>query len=138
MAGDRYKNTDDTIKIDETSLKRLQGEYEDLSAEFKKRADSYPWSTTADVSIEYPFYLKLGGASFEEAQALVKKLEKVRTNLAERFDLTYKDSEGLASGIKSLLADTDAVEELNGMTADEFGTFVQGAADVTLSPSNGS
>jgi len=133
MAVPEYTNSDFTITIDEATLKRLQVEYESLTDELKLRADSYPWSSTADVTIESPFYLQLGGGSFTEATALVKKLEKIRTNLAERFQLTYQDADGLAVGIKALLKDTDAVENLNDMTADEFASFVQIAADSTLS-----
>jgi hypothetical protein len=135
-AGDAYTSTEFTIKIDEATLKRLQTEYTDLAAEFKKRADYYPWASTGSASIEYPFNLKLGGPAATEPQNLIRAINTIRTNLAERFQLTYGDSDALAGGIKALLADTDAVEDLNGMTADEFGSYVQSSTK-SLAPTTG-
>ncbi|GAA3622144.1 hypothetical protein GCM10022223_43810 [Kineosporia mesophila] len=133
MANEKYNDGTLTIKIDEGALRRLQSEYTDLAAEFKKRAGEYGWSDKGNVTIAYPFYLQMGGASFEEAKSLIKALEKVRGNLLERFQLTYGDADGLSVGLKSLLAETDLAEELNGMTADEFGAYIQ-KSSASLAP----
>jgi hypothetical protein len=129
MAGDSYTSDVKTIKVDKESLTRLQTEYTDLAADIEKRLNMYHWAEGSDISLAGPFKIRLGGNNFVAGQDLAKHLERIRTNLVERFTLTYQDSEGLSVGLKALLADTDAVEELNSMTSEQFGTFVQASTE---------
>jgi hypothetical protein len=130
--------TEFTIKIDEPTLQRLRTEYGDLLEDMDTRLADYQWDsgeTYSDLTLGDQFPLSLGGAEFAQAVKLAKELDKVRKNLTGRFDTVYSNASNLYWGLQSLLEDTDAVEHLNQMTAEEFSEFIP--TETTQGPGDG-
>ncbi|MGF7239062.1 MAG: hypothetical protein ACQSGP_29525 [Frankia sp.] len=119
--------TEFTIKIDEPTLKRLKTEYGSLISDMDTRLANYQWDSGEPKStliLGEPFPMHLGGADFTEAVGLANALDVVRKNLTGRFDTVYTNASDLYWGLQFLLADSDAVENLAKMTAQQFDQFI--------------
>lgn len=137
--------TDFTIKIDEATLRRLKTEYGALIEDMDTRLANYQWDggePNSTLVLGEPFPLRLGGAEFTAAVGLVKALDVVRKNLTGRFDTVYTNASNLYWGLQFLLEDSDAVEHLTDMTAQQFDQFIptdstQGSGDGPLETDSG-
>ncbi|CAO5147337.1 conserved hypothetical protein [Frankia sp. AiPs1] len=116
----------ENIVIDEPTLIGLRNKYQGLLDDIDTRMTDYQWGTNPDsrLSLGDEFTLRLGGADFVEAVGLAKDLGKIREKLAGRVDSTYSDATNLRWGLEYLLQDTDAVEHLTTMSAQEFQSFI--------------
>jgi len=113
-----------TIQIDGDNLTRLKGEYANLIASIEKRLGQFTWSPTASAYISGPFPLYLGGSGFEAGNLLSQNIETARGKLVTRLGTTYTNAYQLRWGLEFILEDSKALEELNGMSADEFAAFI--------------
>jgi hypothetical protein len=112
------------IEIDETTLKAFQGEYNGYTDDIKKAATTnYTWGNSS-INMSAQFTLPLGGSNFKAASGLKDAIEGVRQNLFGRMQASYTDTYDIYAGVTSLLADTDAVENLNTMTGQEFDSYI--------------
>jgi hypothetical protein len=119
---------DNTITINESYLLDRIRNYTDYENESDDRLQSFLWQPVAggsvqgNLSVELP--LKLGAASFSPASDLVTNAGAVRTNFLTRMTAFNEQSGFLRNGLQSLLDNSETIESLNTMTADEFGSYV--------------
>lgn len=115
------------IVINEDFLHQLQVKYtahvDDIDQLYGK---VYPYGTLPDSHVDFtkPFVLLLGGANFEEATDVTEPLEAVRSDLAERFSGARGQLYTLEWGIKFLLDDSEATEQLSTLSAEQFEHFM--------------
>lgn len=117
----------DPIVINQDYLQTLQtkyaGQVDDIDKFYGK---VYPYGSLPDshVDITQPFKLNLGGANFVEAQDMAGVLDGTRSGVATRFKNARGEIYNLEYGIKFLLADSDATEQLSTLSADQFEYFM--------------
>ncbi|SNQ46307.1 conserved hypothetical protein [Frankia canadensis] len=127
----------ENIVIDEATLTRLKTEYATLLDDIDTRMSTYKWGNSpgSRLNLDEQFPLRLGGADFAAAVSLAKDLEKIRQNLTGRIGDTYTNASNLRWGLEYLLADTNHIEPLNKMTAEEFESYIPTS---TTTPGSGS
>lgn len=117
----------DPIVINESYLHTLQttyaGQVDDIDSMYGK-VYAYGALPESHVDITKPFTLRLGGANFTEAQDLVGRIDAVRSGLAARFKSGRGELYTLEYGIKFLLADSDATEQLSTLSSEQFEYFM--------------
>lgn len=117
----------DPIVINETYLQHLQTTYTDQVDDIDRLYGKvYPYGALPESSVDItkPFTMKLGGANFNEAIDLVTAIDGVRSGVAGRFKSGRGEIYTLEFGIKFLLADADATEQLNTLSAEQFEYFM--------------
>jgi hypothetical protein len=117
----------DKIIINEAYLEGLQRKYGadvDEIESFYGKVYPYGGLPGTNVDITKPFLLRLGGATFTEAQDVVGVLDATRSGVATRFNSTRGELYTLENGIKFLLADSEATENLSTLSADQFEYFM--------------
>jgi len=117
----------DPIVINEIYLQQLQKKYADdvdgIDGMYGK-VYSYGTLPASDVDITKPFKVNLGGANFSEATDMTGALESTRSGLTARFKSARDQLKTLEYGIKFLLADSDATEQLGTLSADQWNYFM--------------
>ncbi|GAB3156674.1 hypothetical protein GCM10027290_54900 [Micromonospora sonneratiae] len=115
------------IVINESYLRKLQATYAELVDDIDRiYGKIYPYGALPESKVDFtkPFTLHLGGAGFSEAVALVERIDSTRAGLAERFKSARGELNTLEFGIKFLLADSEATEELGTLSAEQFEYFM--------------
>jgi hypothetical protein len=115
------------IVINESYLRKLQAVYADLVDDIDRiYGKVYPYGALPEAKVDFtkPFTLRLGGAGFSEAVELVERIDTTRSGLAARFKSEQGELNTLEFGIKFLLADSEATEELTTLSAEEFEYFM--------------
>ncbi|WP_432842794.1 hypothetical protein [Dactylosporangium sp. CA-092794] len=117
----------DPIIINEAYLQGLQTKYtnqvNDIDGMYGK-VFAYGSLPGAHMDIKQPFTIRLGGANFVEAQDDVNILDQTRSGLAERLKSARGELYTLEYGIKFLLADSEATEQLSTLSAEQFEYFM--------------
>lgn len=119
--------SNEPIVINEEFLTRLQSRYAGHVDTFDRLLGKvYPYGPlpASNVDISRPFVLKLGGANFTEAQDVAGVLDGSRAGVVTRCTKSRDEIYTLEHGIKFLLADSDATEQLNTLSADQFEYFM--------------
>src|SRR5262245_4147951 len=104
------------IVINAEFLRRLVTKYTgDVDEIDRMHGKIYEYGTLpgSKVDITRPFALRLGGRGFDEAVDMTRRLDAVRSGLAERFKNARRELYNLEHGIKFLLDDSEAVEQLS-------------------------
>jgi len=117
----------DPIVINQDYLQKLQtkytGQVDDIDKMYGK---VYAYGTLPGTHVDFtrPFTLSLGGANFTEAQDMAGALDGTRSGLAGRFKSARGEIYTLEYGIKFLLADSDATEQLSTLSSEQFEYFM--------------
>lgn len=117
----------DPIVINQTYLQGLQTRYASLVDDIDRLYGKvYPYGALpgSHVDITKPFIFKLGGANFTEAQDVAGVVDATRAGVVARFKAARAEIYTLEYGIKFLLADSDAVEQLSTLSAEQFEYFM--------------
>lgn len=118
------------IVVNEEYLRRLQTEYaayvDDID-KFHGKIFSHGSLPESKMDITQPFTLRLGGKGFAEAADMGAALDRVRTGLAERIRGARDELDAMEHGIKFLLADSNATEQMGTLTAEQFDYFMPGS-----------
>jgi hypothetical protein len=117
----------DPIVINQTYLQSLQKKYtdevDDIDGMYGK-VYAYGSLPGSHVDVTKPFKVNLGGANFSEATDMTGALDATRSGLAGRFKSARGQLYTMEYGIKFLLADSDATEQLGTLTADQWNYFM--------------
>ncbi|MGW1062322.1 hypothetical protein [Micromonospora rubida] len=115
------------IVINEEYLRTLQTAYatqvDSIDAVYGK-VYAYGNLPGSNVDMTKPLPMRLGGAAFTEAVEAVAALDGVRSGLAGRFASARGELHALEYGVKFLLADSDAVEQLTTLSSEQFEYFM--------------
>lgn len=117
----------DPIVINQDYLRGLQTKYTDQVDRIDLMYGKvYAFGTLPGSHVDFtkPFKLSLGGANFVEAQDMAGALDGTRSGLAGRFKSARGEIYTLEYGIKFLLADSDATEQLSTLSAEQFEYFM--------------
>jgi hypothetical protein len=115
------------IIISEEFLRGLQKEYTghvDLIDKIIGKVVAYGTQPDSRFDVTQPIPLRLGGKGFDEAIAVNAKIELIRQGLVDRFKTTRTEIHHLDYGIRFLLADSDAVEQVTTLTSQQFEYFM--------------
>ena len=117
----------DPIVINQSFLQGLQTRYTSLVDEIDSLYGKvYPYGALpgSHVDVTKPFVLKLGGANFTEAQDAAAVVDATRSGTTARLKSARGEIYTLEYGIKFLLADADATEQLSTLSAEQFEYFM--------------
>ncbi|GAB2922088.1 hypothetical protein GCM10027280_06640 [Micromonospora polyrhachis] len=115
------------IVINESYLRKLQAIYTDLVDDIDRiYGKIYPYGHLPESRVDFtkPFTLRLGGAGFSEAVELVERIDTTRSGLAARFKSGRGELSTLEHGIRFLLADSEATEQVSTLSAEQFEHFM--------------
>jgi hypothetical protein len=115
------------VVINQDYLRQLQTEYTgdvDEIDQFNGKVYKHGTLPDTNVDITRPFVMRMGGAGFAEAIDMVGMIDGTRSGVAARFKSARGEIYTLEYGIKFLLADSDAVEQLSTLTAQQFEYFM--------------
>ncbi|MEU5941629.1 hypothetical protein ABZ807_21135 [Micromonospora sp. NPDC047548] len=115
------------IVINESYLRKLQATYADQVDEIDLMYGKvYPYGALPESKVDFtkPFKLHLGAKGFTEAEDLASAIDATRSGLATRFKSARGEISMLEYGIKFLLADSEATEQLNTLSAEQFEYFM--------------
>ena len=121
----------DPIVINQDYLQKQETQYagqvDDIDRLYGK---VYPYGSLPASSVDFtkPFGFTIGGANFAEAQDMLGVVDTTRSGLADRFKSARGDIYTLEYGIKFLLADSNAVEDLNTLNSEQFEYFMPTSA----------
>lgn len=117
----------DPIVINEAYLHTLQttyaGQVDDIDGMYGK-VYAFGSLPESHVDMTQPLTLRLGGSGFTEAQELGKRIDGVRSGVAARFKSGRGELYTLEYGIKFLLADSDATEQLSTLSSEQWEYFM--------------
>jgi len=117
----------DPIVINESYLQAQETQYAGQVDDIDKLSGKvFPYGnlTASHVDFTKPFGVALGGANFTEAQDMLTAVDGVRSGLADRFKSGRGELYTLEYGIKFLLADSNAVEDLSTLNSEQFEYFM--------------
>ena len=115
------------IVINEEFLRTRQKRYAEHVDTFDRllgKVYVYGALPASHVDIKKPFILKLGGANFTEAQDVAGVVDGTRSGVVDRMTKSRGEIYVLEHGIKFLLADSTATEQLNTLDAQQFEYFM--------------
>ncbi|NBE80120.1 hypothetical protein [Micromonospora rubida] len=119
------------IVINEEYLKKLQKTYSDQVDsidELYGKVFKYGNLPESNVDLTKPFVMRLGGANFSEAVDVVASIDGVRSGVAGRIKSARGEIYTLEHGVKFLLADSEATEQLSTLSAEQFEYFMPKSA----------
>jgi hypothetical protein len=108
----------------------LFGTYQDESYE---RSAAYAWGGTGSVPMDLSAdtQMKFGGPNFVPGFNMNKAANAVRGNFSTRMMSFNEQSGFLNVGLKALLDDSENIESLNTVSADDFEYYVDETATAT-------
>jgi hypothetical protein len=117
----------DPIVINESYLQAQETQYAGQVDDIDKltgKVFAYGNLPGSHVDFTKAFGFTLGGANFTEAQDVLTAADGVRSGLADRFKSARGDLYTLEYGIKFLLADSNAVEDMSTLDSEQFEYFM--------------
>jgi hypothetical protein len=119
------------IVINEEYLKKLQREYAELVDQLEKldrKVYRYGNLPESNVDITQQFKLRFGGAKFSEGLEAATRINEIREGLVQRLKRVRAELYTLEHGVKFLLNDSDAVEQLTTLSSEQFEYFMPKSA----------
>ena len=122
----------DKITINEAYLKSRITDFTNYEADSADRSTNFTW-TASDPSLAVHSVsgnlsadpqIRAGAAAFQPTADLVAGAKAVQTNFSTRMSQFNEQSGFLADGLQALVDNSQHIEDLNTMTADDFGYYV--------------
>ncbi|GAB6901836.1 hypothetical protein [Kineosporia succinea] len=125
------------IVINEAYLKARKTDFANFYDQAVSRLGYHSWTTGQTFNLSQKLVMPSGGGKFTPGTNLYNAAEAVRENFAGRMGQFKIQSENLYEGLDDLLENQEEIQNLNNITADEFGYYVEEVASGPATTSGG-